>query len=137
MFYGLTNIVYPVIKEAFNNKCPDPVLQEICMEIYRANKQPSAKTYDDDDNSRKKRIYLTQLQKQQLFSANGKIIFINTQFRFFALFFFYALQGYNTSYTAFSNRNRSYYMFKHTATWLNKTLVIRLLNLIQETAKKN
>lgn len=70
VFYGLKNMVYPVIKEAFNTKCPDPVLHEICMEIYRTNKQPPAKTYDDDDKSRKKRIYLTQLQKQQLFSAN-------------------------------------------------------------------
>lgn len=94
MFYGLKNIVCPVIKEAFNTKCPDPVLQEICMEIYRANKQPPAKTYDDDDKSRKKRIYLTQLQKQQLFSANCKFIFISTQLGFLALYLFYALQGH-------------------------------------------
>ncbi|CAC5417515.1 unnamed protein product [Mytilus coruscus] len=72
VFYGLTNIVYPVIKKVFDTKCPDPVLHKICMDIYQANKQPPPKTNDDDDNNRKKRIYLTQLQRQQLFSANEK-----------------------------------------------------------------
>lgn len=72
VFYGLTNIVYPVIKKVFDTKCPDPVLHKIWMEFSQANKQPAAKNYSDDDNRKKKRNYLTESKKQQLFPENSE-----------------------------------------------------------------
>lgn len=95
VFYGLTKIVYPVIQNEFNTKCPDPVQHKIGMGIYQIYDQQQAKN-KDAKNRKKKQIYLTVNQKQQLFSSKGKFIFIYF-FIFFILlisiyvFFFYLL----------------------------------------------
>ncbi|VDI62314.1 Hypothetical predicted protein [Mytilus galloprovincialis] len=72
VFYWLTNMVYPVLKKVFDTKCPDSVLHKIWIEFSQANTKTPAKNYSDDDNRKKKRIYLTESQKQQLFPAYGK-----------------------------------------------------------------
>ncbi|XP_052084059.1 uncharacterized protein LOC127721351 [Mytilus californianus] len=63
--YGLTKIVYPVIRKHFNTECPAEVLDKIRMGIY-------AHYCNDSNNgeykSLKKRTHLTEKQREQLFS---------------------------------------------------------------------
>lgn len=74
MVYGLSKVVYPLLKREFNRNCPDEVLDKTRFDIYERQ------TENDENKSRKKRMYLTQKQ-QQLCSPKGQIIIINTQYR--------------------------------------------------------
>lgn len=83
--YGLTKIVYPVIRNEFSTQCPDHVLNEIRMGI---SEQQNAKyckgsicSGKDVDKSRKDRMYLTKDQQRQLSQTSefitSKIILYN------------------------------------------------------------
>lgn len=70
--YGLTKIVYPAIKDEFDTKCPDHELEKIRMEIYEQQRTMGMK---DSHSDKKKNIYLTQKQREQLLSPNSKCMF--------------------------------------------------------------
>ncbi|CAC5359911.1 unnamed protein product [Mytilus coruscus] len=69
--HALTKIVYPVIKHQLSKQCPEDVFDKIRKNIYEEQtaqfKRDSLKR-----RSSKKRIYLTQNKKEQLFSVNKK-----------------------------------------------------------------
>lgn len=85
--HALSNIVYPVISKEFDRLCPDQELEKIRYDMYE---QQNAQYHNDSQKigkkSRKKRIYLTQNQQQQLFSTKRE--FIIFQFNIF-LYMFY------------------------------------------------
>ncbi|CAC5408763.1 unnamed protein product [Mytilus coruscus] len=68
---GFKKIVYPVIKNHFNTHCSDDVLNQMRMNIYE---EQTAQHYDslrkDETRSWKNRVFLTEIQKRQLFPPN-------------------------------------------------------------------
>ncbi|CAG2195661.1 unnamed protein product [Mytilus edulis] len=68
--YGLTKIVYPAIKDEFDTKCPDHELEKIRMEIYEQQRTVGIK---DSHSDKKKNIYLTQKQQEQLLSPKAVV----------------------------------------------------------------
>ncbi|XP_052063863.1 uncharacterized protein LOC127703828 isoform X4 [Mytilus californianus] len=65
--YGLTKIVYPVIKDHFDRQCPHLVLNELRLE---SNEQQQTQHCRDENESRKSRIHSTKNQQQQLYVRN-------------------------------------------------------------------
>ncbi|CAC5403771.1 unnamed protein product [Mytilus coruscus] len=68
--HGLTQIVHPIIKNEFTMHCPDKVLDKIRKEIYDHNCKD---TCDDEHTSRKKKINLARIQRDQLFSPKSNM----------------------------------------------------------------
>ncbi|CAC5410004.1 unnamed protein product [Mytilus coruscus] len=67
--HALSNSVYPVIRKEFDRLCPYQELEKIRMDMYEQhNAQYYYDSHKDGRKSIKKRIYLTQIQQQQLFS---------------------------------------------------------------------
>lgn len=75
--HGLSTIVYPVIKNQLDKHCPEEVFKKIRTNIYEEKTAVYNKDLPKDvKKRRKKRIYLTQNKKQQLFSGNSEFIYI-------------------------------------------------------------
>lgn len=74
--HALTKIVYPVIKHQLSKQCPEDVLDKIRTNIYGEQtaqfKRDSLKSLRRNS---KKRIYLTQNKKEQLFAVKSKFLF--------------------------------------------------------------
>ncbi|CAC5408762.1 unnamed protein product [Mytilus coruscus] len=71
--HALSNIVYPVIKNEFHRLCPDQELEKIRMDMYEQQIDKQCKdSHKDGNKTRKKRIYLTPNQQQQLFSPKNE-----------------------------------------------------------------
>lgn len=74
--HALTTVIYPVIKDQFNTQCPDAELKKIRQQIYdQQTTRDSNMLRNDENKSRKKKIYLTEKQKHKLFKPRGKYLY--------------------------------------------------------------
>lgn len=71
MVHGLSKIVYPIVINEFNTHCRNHMLDTIRRDIFEQHcKTPN---YDKHRDQRRK-MYLSQKQKEQLFSPGSKFI---------------------------------------------------------------
>lgn len=76
---GFKKIIYPVIKNHFNAQCSDDVLNQMHMHIYEEETAQHCDSLPKDEiGSRKNRLFLTEIEKRQLFSPNSEFVIFYT-----------------------------------------------------------